>query len=340
MEYKYYNDLYVEFNRFIAEKKLDFLDNDSLLVVSLQDTDRMFVIRKIVKDDAEGFAVLFGVESMYTLYLLENAVSQEEQTALLAGTSYCLLLKQKTDKIIYNIRMFNSAAGIPEEEDRQFFCGYMGKCSEPTFPDETYSLMLTKILSLLNSATFDESLIKRGFSSDAGVIQVWDRAAWEKIVKKGLDGQLSLAFKLDEKDRLFLAQLEPKLKLTNLVFEVDYNLIKVADKKNNEPHSEILVSVLSAKENKCLYLEDVKDDSDVATDVVKSVISSIVSYKYPYRIICKKNSVYMWLKHICDSLNIEIEMAETLVATDALYERLKGEKDVKLSDGDNDGNLL
>ena len=101
-----------------------------------------------------------------------------------------------------------------------------------------------------------------------------------------------------------------------------------------------MVSVLSAKENKCLYLEDVKDDSDVATDVVKSVISSIVSYKYPYKIICKKNSVYMWLKHICDSLNIEIEMAETLVATDALYERLKGEKDVKLSDGDNDGNLL
>ena len=65
-------------NRFIAEKKLDFLDNDSMLVVSLQDTDRMFVIRKIVKDDAEGFVARLSPESREKFGVKEFQATRKE----------------------------------------------------------------------------------------------------------------------------------------------------------------------------------------------------------------------------------------------------------------------
>jgi hypothetical protein len=154
-----------------------------------------------------------------------------------------------------------------------------------------------------------------------GLVMLYPESSWRKIISEDFEGNAELTFDLEEKDRQFLKDMQPHLKIKGLTFEVDYNIVKVVP-EDNYPYREIVISVTDPQSHRKLFLDCASIGEGVAMGVLKALLTSVLNYKYPSKIQCVKNSVYTWLKSICREMNITLELVKELPATVALYKDL------------------
>ena len=326
MNYTDYINLSNEFLEFSKSEIFKYMENDSIAIVSLADYNMFFVAKKIVENDRYGIVFINNLDAIYTFYLLQNAVSEEEAEALLADKRHFVLFLQDSDTIPYNFKMYNSAAGIKKLPNGKEFYGYAGGGRYANeFLGSEDGKRLCNLVGFMKHASVEEVCLTGFYSVDAGALQLRRISDTNRLLDGNFQENSSTLFNLTEQDKKTLFQLEPALKLKNLCYEIDFNMFYIDD-EDDFHNVEIMVSTVVKDTGRCVYLETTEKNIDLATCVLRSFMSSVLGYKYPYKIICRKNAVRVWLETICKHMNIELELVEKLESTDEMYKKIKEEK--------------
>jgi len=84
-------------------------------------------------------------------------------------------------------------------------------------------------------------------------------------------------------------------------------------------------SVVASPNRKCLYLNCGQHKTNIAAVLINAMLHSVSKDYYPEKIICRKMSVYLWFKNICNAMDIKLELVEELPSTFEMFKRLRGE---------------